>query len=790
MQTVIFGLEPPSDEDRASRFYQHLCQAEWNGVIGSATFQDVLEKDAHGTEATETELLHLAIAALLGFVEKNFLGPRRTASDNAPTNAELLQQLKVDGEELNVNVERPDCLLVCKRIFHSLIVDQPSANLAALNGRVWYQRYLLTHQRCIDDLTHGLYGLFNENASSLETYLEQGSLDLEKKIEIALEILLGYVQFKRITKSEYWATKVEAWSNVKISVEGLLGVRTKFQQNPLPQLTLRANGHDELGLPAASVTHGHVVLPTILKLDDEVRLDKIKFLNESENEDIQLPALIQNILLSKLKFLYVSQPKEQLTMEELNAYVSALVYQCHGPWATRVAVLYLNAANECTHKRTVDRSLRQLEELVQLIDGNGSDKTLAISAVDRLSMAFSSWLIPYWELKVKLADVMVSLGMIKGALDVYLSVESWENVIDCYTVLELRHKAATIIKQLMEQHGPSVRLYCMLGDATDDVECYRAAWELSGETSARAQRHWGNYYFARKDYATAIGHLRRSIEINSLQEPTLLRLGYAALQLENWEEAAHAYRLYTSLESHGFESWNNLAKAYIKLGEKSRAHKILQEALKCNYNNWMVWENYLLVSVDTRNYEDALNAYERLMELKEKYYDQQVLDLIVRAIVTGENEADGQPCSRLRKKAIKLLGHACAQRTNNGYLYALAAELEDTDLLKRCQKLQNAYRGYTQSNSQWSKAAESCLTIVTLCVDLCEYSLRAYVEGKGEAERFVSLRSQLSSARLTGQGCFRSAKSEDWPACSESLDQLEALVNKLTAELKSTMEVK
>ncbi|XP_050093654.1 tetratricopeptide repeat protein 27 [Anopheles aquasalis] len=789
MQTPLFGLEPPSDEDRASRFHGHLLQAEWDAVIGSSTFQDVLEKGANQTEATEKELLHLAIAALLAFVENNFLGPRR--ADNAPADVELLQQLKVDGEELNVNVERPDCLLVCRRIFHTLTIDKRNTgDEPTLDSRVWYQRYLLIHQRCIDDLTHGLYELFNENAGALETYLEQGSLDVEKKIELALEILLGYVQFKRITKSEYWATKVETWSNVNISVEGLLGVRTKFQQNPLPQLALRANGHDELGLPAASITHGHVVLPTILKLDDEVRLDKIKFLNESQNDDVQLPALIQNIILAKLKFLYVSQPKEQLTMEELNAYVTALVYQHHGPWATRVAVLYLNAANECTHKRTVDRSLRQLEELVQLIDGSGSDKTLAISTLDRLSMAFSSWLIPCWEMKVKLADVMVSLGMIKGALDVYLSVESWENVIDCYTVLELRHKAATIIKQLMEQHGPSVRLYCMLGDATDDTECYRAAWELSGETSARAQRHWGNYYFARKDYATAIGHLRRSIEINSLQEPTLLRLGYAALQLENWEEAAHAYRLYTSLESHGFESWNNLAKAYIKLGEKNRAHKILQEALKCNYNNWMVWENYLLVSVDTRNYEDALNAYERLMELKDKYYDQQVLDLIVRAIVTGESEADGQPCSRLRKKAIKLLGHACAQRTNNGYLYALAAELEDTDLLKRCQKLQNAYRGYTQSNSQWSKVAESCLTVVTLCVDLCEYSLRAFVEGKDEATLFVSLRSQLSSARLTGQGCLRSAKSEDWPACTEPLAQLEELVNKLTVELKSAMEVK
>uniref|UniRef100_A0AAG5D4W6 Tetratricopeptide repeat protein 27 n=1 Tax=Anopheles atroparvus TaxID=41427 RepID=A0AAG5D4W6_ANOAO len=770
MESLLSILK--SSQNETNPLYQHLVNAEWDVLLRSHEFQDVLKKDPQDANISDEKLLHLAVGSLLIFVQHNFLGPRvEPVQDEALTEIkDILKQLNSDGEELNVNAGRPECLLACKKIFDHLATSEEFAL------RIWYQRYLLIHQRCLDDLTHSLYERFNENVTVLEAALE--NVELVSKIEIYLEILFGYIQFRRITKSEQWLKKLEAASNVTISVEGLLGVRTKFQKNPLPQLTLRSEGVVELGLPDASKTHGHVKLPCILKLEDDVRLDKVTFLNESENEDTQLPALIQNIVLAKLYFLYVSQPKEQLVLEELRPYITSLVYQQFGPWMTRVAALYLNANTEATHKRTVDRSLRQIEELVHQFDTSGEGAT-----TDRLSMAFSSWFIPSWQMKEKLADVMVSLGMIKGALDIYLSVQSWENVIDCYTVLELRHQAATVIRQLIEKNGASVRLYCMLGDATDDVECYRQAWEFSGETSARAQRHWGNFYFARKDYATAIEHLRRSIDINCMQEPTLLRLGYSALQLERWEEAAHAYRLYTSFESHGFESWNNLAKAYIKLGEKTRAHKILQEALKCNFNNWMVWENFLIVSVDTRNFEDALNAYERLMELKDKYYDRQVLDILVRAIVTEETDADGKPCVQLKKKAIKLLGHACAQRANDGYLYALAAELEDTDLLRRCQKLQNAYRGYTQSNSQWSKVAESCLTVVNLCVELCEFSLKAFVEGKEDKDRFVALRSQLSSARLTGQGCLRSARSEDWPQCIEPMNTLEELVRKLTSEL-------
>jgi hypothetical protein len=46
---------------------------------------------------------------------------------------------------------------------------------------------------------------------------------------------------------------------------------------------------------------------------------------------------------------------------------------------------------------------------------------------------------------------------------------------------------------------PSVKLYCMLGDATDKVTCYEKAWQLSGEKSAKAQRHWGLHFYRKKE---------------------------------------------------------------------------------------------------------------------------------------------------------------------------------------------------------------------------------------------------------------------------------------------------
>lgn len=290
---------------------------------------------------------------------------------------------------------------------------------------------------------------------------------------------------------------------------------------------------------------------------------------------------------------------------------------------------------------------------------------------------------------------MVSLGLVKTALECYLRIQKWEDVITCYTLIDLKHKAAEIIRQEIKKK-PTVELYCMLGDATDDPAFYEQAWNMSNEKSGRAQRHWGGFYYLRKDYKNCIPHLQKSLELNNLQEYVWARLGYAALTLEDWELAARAYRMYTNIEPNGFEAWNNLAKAYIKLGDLKRAHKVLQEAIKCNFNNWKVWENFLIVSTATFNYEDVLNAYNQLIELKGKYYDGQILETTVVSIANNRPDADDKPSLRLAKKAQTLLGRLCVQLPSEGKLWEFAAMLCADEPLAKAQKLQRAFRCYTQ----------------------------------------------------------------------------------------------
>lgn len=311
-----------------------------------------------------------------------------------------------------------------------------------------------------------------------------------------------------------------------------------------------------------------------------------------------------------------------------------------------------------------------------------------------------------------------------------------------------------------------------LGDATDDVTCYEKAWELSKRRSHRAQRHWGQYYFSHKQYAECIPHFEKSVSINPLQAVVWLRLGFAALETENWQVAATAYRRYTTLEPEGFEAWNNLAQAYLKLNNRRGAHQALTDALRCNFENWKIWENLLMVSFDLFHYSDMIRAYHKLLDLKGKYLNINVLEVLSYGINDDAVDYEGKPTGHLLQKTRELFGRITSIYPGEGQVWELYAVVAPGLPLKT-QRYQRALKCYTQGD--WAKDVNRTRHVIFTCDKLASIALDEQIESTDII---------VNSIRLSLSSVIAAVKKYDLEETRQIAKAVEALFDEITEKYK------
>lgn len=74
-----------------------------------------------------------------------------------------------------------------------------------------------------------------------------------------------------------------------------MGKRTRFQQEALPQLALTSELDSNIDRVSAEESHGTSELPTSIDLQDDVRLNKIDFIEKLSQAE--LPSLEQTLCL-------------------------------------------------------------------------------------------------------------------------------------------------------------------------------------------------------------------------------------------------------------------------------------------------------------------------------------------------------------------------------------------------------------------------------------------------------------------------------------------------------------
>ncbi|CAI9720980.1 repeat 27 [Octopus vulgaris] len=657
----------------------------------------------------------------------------------------LVKELCKDGEAVYKLCRQLPCFFLAK----SILLESSTFRQQLWSGEWWRFRVVSVYQRLLDDKSPSLKDIADEALTAMTH--KMALLDKKnRELEICYELEAAYLKqdYYEYQKSKERFLSAANMAHLNVSLTGALGKRTRFQSKDVAQVLLEVKRTQpdeteaqllELHVPAVKLNAS--LLPKNLSHNDDTVLENIEF-SEISEPDLQVNQLEQAIVLGLMEVSRRSEPnQEKLTNEQLLAYISFLLNQPLD-WSIQVTALYTRSFLEKSFARTIERSMKQIEEIISQMSNQQPPSQ------KRLPQFYYTRTPPVWLLKKQLAQLLISLGSIGSACDILEQLEMWEDVIVCYQRMNKLEKAESLIREQLEiEETPN--LWCFLGDVTRNIEHYQKAWELSNHRSARAQRCMGYLYFGKEDWDNCLSCFERSLKINTLQTPLWFTYGCASLAASKFETAAKAFHRCVMIDSDNFEAWGNLSTAYLKLKKKKKAFAVLQDAIKCSYDNWRLWENYLIIGTDCGQFSEVIRAYHRLMDLRGKWLDVEILKILVKAIKEDIPDANAIPSSYLLPKALELFGRLTSKVTTDAQvweLYAKLTELKTEDPMKDervLQFLQKAYKCSTQE-SGWEKNPEKCNEKGSLALELADAHLIYSAQAKHST---ISVQT-LSSAKL------------------------------------------
>lgn len=310
--------------------------------------------------------------------------------------------------------------------------------------------------------------------------------------------------------------------------------------------------------------------------------------------------------------------------------------------------------------------------------------------------------------------------------------------------MDKKAAAVELIKKRLSEKPSDSRLWCSLGDVTNDDASYEKALEVSGNRSARAFRSLARSAYNRGDYEKSKLLWESAMRLNSLHPDGWFALGAAALKARDVGKALDAFTRAVQLDPENGEAWNNIACLHMIKKRNKESFIAFKEALKLKRDSWQMWENYSHVAADVGNFSQAMEAVQKVLDIsKKKRIDSELLDRITREIedrASISQEVDSAK-SRETDHLVELLGKILKQIIQSGGsaetwgLYARWYKLKG-DLTMCSEALLKQVRSL-QGSDLW-KDKDRFIKFAHASLELCKVYQELALRGASRRELFAA----------------------------------------------------
>ncbi|KAI3948819.1 hypothetical protein MKX01_022233 [Papaver californicum] len=491
-----------------------------------------------------------------------------------------------------------------------------------------------------DTLDH--FGKLESISSYWDNQLHEGeALDILS----AAHLQAGLIEYTygRIDHFCEHLKSAETASGLQLSVTGMLGFRTVHQERPVSLRVLVANSNSSKPhareISNSSETYGVSDILMTSKLLDDGKVSEIGAsdtkaggaANTPLGEIQQAVVLVQCLLISK------SSREAEFERWDMSPYIEAVDAQQLSYFIIRRFCDLLRIRWKSSRSRTKERSLMMMDKQVHGIYKSSP------GAADRIRLSYEVYVPTIPALRKEYGELLVRCGLIGEALKIFEDLKLWNNVIDCYCLIEKKAAAVELIKERLCELPNDPRLWCSLGDVTNIDAHYEKALEVLNNKSARAKRSLARSAYNRGGYEESKTLWESAMALNSLFPDGWFALGAAALKAQDIDMALIGFSRAVELDPDNGEAWNNIACLHMMKKSYKKAFTAFKLALKFRRSSWQMWENFSQVSFEIGNLRQALEATKKVLDTtNNKRIDVQLLE---RVIVEIEAQALEHSCA-------------------------------------------------------------------------------------------------------------------------------------------------